>query len=88
MKTKKLPEWKHFVLQKFTIEIVNHVEDKQELEKKLTDCLLELQKTDNGGWYWLEKGGIKIPPTVSECVFWLMSPKGRNRKSFVHLKIK
>lgn len=36
---------------KFTIEIVNHVEDKQELEKKLTDCLLELQKTDNGGWY-------------------------------------
>ncbi len=36
---------------KFAIEILNSVENKQELERKLTDCLLELQKTDDGGWY-------------------------------------
>lgn len=35
----------------FTIEIMNPIENKEELEKKVADCLLELQKVDDGGWY-------------------------------------
>jgi hypothetical protein len=34
----------------FTIEILSEFTKKTEVEKKLTDCLLKLQKTDDGGW--------------------------------------
>jgi len=34
----------------FTVEILSEFVNKTEVEQKLTDCLLKLQKTDDGGW--------------------------------------